>query len=38
LNWAPFEQFQVDDAVSEIESELTESEVPDDETKETKSC
>jgi len=36
LNWAPFEQFQVDDAVSEIESELTESEGQDDETKETK--
>ncbi len=33
LNWAPFEQFQVDDAVSEIESELAENEGLDDETR-----
>jgi len=36
LNWAPFEQFHVDDAVSEIESELTESEGRDDGTKDIK--
>ncbi len=33
LNWAPFEQFQVDDAVSEIESKLAEDEEADDETR-----
>lgn len=33
LNWAPFEQFQVDEAVSEMESELAENEGLDDETK-----
>jgi len=35
LNWAPFEQFQVDEAVTEIEAKLAESDGSNDERKET---